>query len=105
MPSQIYAHEEVKKRIIANPAILGLENIVDYKEEVPFSNGRRKLGQIDIIFWDSIGTIYIVEITTGKCIKTRKRVKRQAEFAKNFFKYARALSVICEDDKLEITWH
>jgi hypothetical protein len=102
-PRPYYAHEALKQELIRNPKILGLENIMHHKEEVPYTNGQRKLGQVDIIFWDLSGKPYIVEITTGRTDKARRRVKKQARTAKNYFKHSTSLSVIKTAEGLDIT--
>lgn len=91
------SHENLKQKIITNPGLIGLEKISDYKEEMPYSNGKRKIGQVDIVFWDHIGRMYLVEITTGQSNKCKKRVKKQAKTAKNFFNNAIGISVCLEE--------
>ncbi len=97
-------HEELKRQIILNPAMLGLESIVSYKEEVPYTNGRRMLGQVDLILWDKYGRPYIVEMTTSSSDRARRRVKKQARRAKGYFKDAQGLSVIQKENRLLVEW-
>jgi len=97
-------HEELKREIIRNPSILELEDIVSYKEEVPYTNGRRQIGQVDIIFWDIYGTPYLVEITTSQTDRARRRVRKQARRAKQYFKNAKAISVIKAENRLLLEW-
>ncbi len=97
-------HEELKRRIIVDPTLVGLENIVFYKEEVPYTNGKRILGQVDLIMWDKYGQPYIIEMTTSQSDSARRRVKKQARRAKKFFHDARAISVIQRENKLLLEW-
>lgn len=100
----IEKHEELKRRIVLNPSILGLEDIVAYKEEVTYTNGRRILGQVDLILWDKYGRPYIVELTTSSTDRARRRVRKQIRRAKNYFKITRGLSVIQKENHLLLEW-
>ncbi len=102
--SSIEKHEELKRRIVLNPSLLGLEDIVSYREEVPYSNGRRMLGQVDLILWDRCGRPYIVELTTSHSDKARRRIRKQIRRAKSYFRIAKGLSVIQKDNRLLLEW-
>ena len=97
-------HEELKRKIILDPSLLGLENIATYKEEVTYTNGRRILGQVDLIMWDKYGQPYIVEMTTGDSDRARRRVKKQARRAKKFFQNAKAVSIIQKENRILLEW-
>lgn len=94
-------HETLKKEIIEHPELLGLENVTAYKEEVAYTNGTRKIGQVDLVLWDSFGTPYLIELTTGQTDKVKIRVKKQARRAKRHFGHT-VFSVIQRADYLEV---
>jgi len=94
-------HEALKREIIKHPEVLGLEDIASYKEEVAYTNGLRKIGQVDLVLWDKYGRPYIVELTTGQTGKVKTRIKHQAMRAKKYFRHT-VFSVIQREDYLEI---
>lgn len=97
-------HEELKRQLVLDPTMLGLEDIISYREEVPYSNGKRVIGQVDIVFWDKYGKPYIVEITTSTTDRARRRVRRQIRRAKPYFQDAKGITVIKEADQLLLEW-
>ncbi|MFH0752221.1 MAG: hypothetical protein V1914_01350 [archaeon] len=96
-------HEELKRQLVLNPTMLGLEDIVYCREEVPYKAGK-KSGQVDIIFWDSHGMPYLVELTTSTTDKAKRRVRKQIKRAKTYFKHAMGISVILDEDELHLEW-
>ncbi len=96
-------HEELKRQLVLNPSMLGLEGIVAHKEEVPYRNGK-KSGQVDIIFWDRYGTPYIVELTTSTTNRAKRRIRRQVKKAKEYFKHSVGITVVKTEQELLLEW-
>ncbi|MBI4448029.1 hypothetical protein HY643_03545 [Candidatus Woesearchaeota archaeon] len=98
-------HEALKRSIIDNPGVLALEKIISYKEEVPYLSDGRKLGQVDLVLWNTYGQPYIVEVTTSTTTKAKRRIKEQARRAKRYFKHvAGVFSVVKQEgNNLRIT--
>ena len=97
-------HEGLKRRIILDPSLVGLENIAAYKEEVTYTDGRRIIGQVDLVMWDRYGQPYIIEMTTSSSDRARRRVRKQARRARRFFQDAKAVSVIQKENHLLLEW-
>lgn len=77
-------HEEMKKRIKADPKIIGLDGIVVSYEEVPLIDKKNNLrGMIDLELRDYLGRNYIIEVKSGelddekleRCERKLKRYK------------------------------
>ncbi|MFH1636858.1 MAG: hypothetical protein ABIB71_00360 [Candidatus Woesearchaeota archaeon] len=101
-PRENLLHEVVKQELIQHPEVLGIREVATYKEEVPYTNGRRVLGQVDIVFWDLYGKAYAVEVTTGKTQKAKRRLQRQVRNAKKHFRKVIAIGVVNSKEGLEI---
>lgn len=97
-------HEELKRQIVLNPQIIGLEDIISHQEEVRYTNGRRILGQVDLIFWDRYGKPYIVEVTTSTSEKARRRVRKQVRRAKSYFAADKGITVVKTGNSLLFEW-
>lgn len=97
-------HEELKRQLVLNPSILGLEDIVAYKEEVQYTKGKRILGQVDIVFWDKYGRPYVVEVTTSTTERARRRVRKQVKRAKQHFPSSTGITVIQSENRLLLEW-
>lgn len=77
-------HEEMKKRIKADPKIIGLDGIIASYEEVPLIDKKNNLrGMIDLELRDYLGRNYIIEVKSGeldderveKCERKLKKYK------------------------------
>lgn len=98
---QYISHEELKRAIINNPNLLDLEGILAFKEEVPYLREGRKIGQIDLVLWDSYGQPYLVEVTASTNGRARRRNRIQAKKAKRYFNFT-SFSISRKDNHLEI---
>ncbi len=103
-PKNSLLHELIKQEIIQKPEMIGLRGVLSHREEVPYTNGRRILGQVDIVFWDKFGKPHAVEITTGRTPKAKRRLQRQVRMAKKHFSKTTAIGVVSGENGLKIFW-
>lgn len=96
-------HEELKRKLVLDPAVLGLEGMVSCQEEVHYKTGSKE-GQVDIVFRNRHGTPYLVELTTSITEKARRRVRKQIKRAKNYFRNAIGITVIQRENELLLGW-
>ena len=80
------AHEELKKRVKENPALIGLENIVGVEEEVPcYDENGNLVCQPDLIFELENGKV-IVEVKSSNRKRTLAKLDEQLRRGYNYFK-------------------